>query len=377
MRGLVPDMNPNLRLKPSPATPATPLAWTLAIGAAATLAAALLVAGAARAAEPPKVPTAAVEGAGATAGFELEGSLQAVQQSTVAAQVPGNVLVLAVKAGDRVRSGQLLARIDDREAQAGLAQRDAAIAQVDAELRNARIAAERARELRGQGFVSQAAVDAAETQLKATQAALAQAQAARSLAALARGHATVTAPFDAVVLATHLEAGDLAAPGRPIATLYAPGRLRAVVQLPASRSAAARAAEQVEVQLPDGRLVAPAARTELPGADPVAQTVEWRFALADAVAASTALVPGQAVRVRFSGTATATPTPRLSVPAAAVLRRGELSAVYAVQDAQFVLKPVRLGAAQGERIEVLAGLKAGERVALDPVRAGLAGATPQ
>ena len=65
---------------------------------------------------------------------------------------------------------------------------------------------------------------------------------------------------------------------------------------------------------------------------------------------------------------------RLTVPAAAVLRRGELTAVYAAQDSRFVLKAVRLGAAAGTGVEVLAGLKAGERIALDPVRAGLAGA---
>ncbi len=59
-----------------------------------------------------------------------------------------------------------------------------------------------------------------------------------------------------------------------------------------------------------------------------------------------------------------------------MLRRGELTAVYAVQDGGFVLKAVRLGAAQGAGVEVLAGLKPGERVALDPVRAGLAGAMP-
>ena len=70
----------------------------------------------------------------------------------------------------------------------------------------------------------------------------------------------------------------------------------------------------------------------------------------------------------------------LVIPASAVLLRGELTAVYAVDTAaganRFVLKAVRLGAAQGSQVPVLAGLKAGERIATDPVRAGLAGATP-
>lgn len=324
----------------------------------------------------PVVPTGVVAGAGAQAGFELDASVQAVRQSTVAAQVGGNLLALAVKAGDRVNAGQLLARIDARDSQAGLLRADAGVSQADAQWRQARTQAERTRELRRTGFMSQAALDDAETQLKAAQAGLDQAQAGRSQAALARGHAQVLAPFDGVVLATHVEAGELASPGRPLVTLYAPGRLRALAQVPSSRSALARSATQTEVMLPDGRWVAASARTELPAADPVSQTVEWRLDLAPAHSA--ALAPGQAVRVRFAGApGAAAGVSRPLLPAAAVLRRGELTAVYAVQGERFVLKAVRLGARLGDSgYELLAGLQRGERVALDPVRAGLVGARP-
>jgi hypothetical protein len=88
-----------------------------------------------------------------------------------------------------------------------------------------------------------------------------------------------------------------------------------------------------------------------------------------------ALVPGQQVSVRFSGVM----SERMVIPQAAVVRRGELTAVYvASKDANapgFTLRAVRLGADHGATgVEVLAGLAADERVALDPVRAGLAGA---
>ncbi len=339
---------------------------------AAWLAASTLAAAAATA-----VPTVVVQPASAVGAFELEGSLQPLRQSTVAAQVGGNLLLLAVKAGDRVNAGQLLARIDERDTQAGLVRGDAGVAQAEAEFRNARLQAERSRELRGQGFVSQAALDVAETQLQAAQAGLQQAQAGRTQAALARGFTAVTAPFDAVVLATHVEAGELAVPGRALVTLYAPGQLRAVAQVPASRAALAGAARQVEVQLPDGRWVVPVARQVLPSTDAVSQTVEWRLDLAPA--SSAGLQPGQNVRVRFAGApAAADAAARLVLPASALLRRGELVAVYAVQGRQFVLKAVRLGADRGAAgVEVLAGLKSGERVALDPVAAGLTGAAPQ
>lgn len=336
------------------------------------LAAALLVAALPLAAQP--VPTAVLAAGADRAGLTLSGTLEALRQSTLGAQVGGNVVQLAVQAGARVKAGQVLARIDEREAQAGLAGAEAGVAQAEAQWRNAQTQAVRTRELRQQGFVSQAALDVAETQLRAAQAGFDQARAGRAQAALARGFATVTAPFDAIVLATHVEAGDLATPGRPLLTVYAPGRLRAVVQVPASRSALARAATTVEVQLPDGRWVAPSARTELPAADPVAQTVEWRLELSPELAG---LAPGQAVQVRFAGAPAQGGTARPTVPATAVLQRGELSAVYVVQDGRFVLRPVRLGASQGAAgVELLAGLKPGERFAIDAVRAGLAGATP-
>jgi RND family efflux transporter MFP subunit len=274
-----------------------------------------------------------------------------------------------------VRAGQLLARIDERETAAGLARSEAAVLQASAEERNARLNAERSRELRARGFISQAALDTAETQLKAAQAGVQQVQAGRNQAALARGFTAVTAPFDGLVLATHFEVGDLAAPGRPIVTLYAPKPLRAVVQVPASRAAIARSARTIEVQMPSGAWVKPEGSLDLPGADPVSQTVEWRLDLP--TAATDDVLPGQSVRVRFGGADAPAGTGALVVPTAAVLRRGELTAVYVAQGERFVLRAVRLGAERvGGLVEVLAGLRGGERIALDAVRAGLADATP-
>jgi len=228
------------------------------------------------------VPTVLAQAGASARVLELDGALQAMRQATVSAQTGGNVLELKVRAGDRVKAGQALARIDERNATAGLAQSDAGVAQAEAQLRQARLQMERNRELRAQGYLSQAALDQADNEFKAAQAGLAQAQAGRSQAALARGYTQVSAPFDALVLATHVESGDLAAPGRAIATVYAPGALRAVVQMPASQAGLARTAQRIEVQLPDQRWVQPVRRADLPGADAVSQTVEWRLDLSSA-----------------------------------------------------------------------------------------------
>lgn len=303
-------------------------------------------------------------------GVELDGTLQAVKQSTLSAQASGRIAQLLVKAGDRVRAGQLLAVIDDRVTQAGVAQAQAGVAQAQAQLAQAETQLKRTRELHAQGFVAQAALDAAETQFRAARAGADQARAGATQSSLAQGYTRLTAPYDGHVLATHAEAGDLAAPGVPVLTVYAPQPLRAVTHVPASRAGVAQAATRVEVQRPDGRWVQPASRTRLPAADPVSQTIEWRLDLAPAEAAD--LLPGQQVRVRF----VAGDQQRLLLPASAVLRRGELTAVYRVSaQGGFVLRAVRLGADHGEAgVEVVSGVQAGDRVALDPVRAGLSGA---
>ncbi|MBI2732781.1 MAG: hypothetical protein HYX44_05620 [Aquabacterium sp.] len=115
----------------------------------------------------------------------------------------------------------------------------------------------------------------------------------------------------------------------------------------------------------------------LPGADPVSQTVEWRLDLP----ATTAL-PGQTVRVRFSGMAAPSPNGAagagLTVPAQAVIQRGELTAVYVVREGRFMLQAVRTApmSAQANNVTVLSGLRAGDTIAQNALQAGLLNATP-
>jgi len=325
------------------------------------------------------IPTAVVQSSAASSGYVLDGIVQAVQQSTVAAQASGRILSFKVKAGDKVRRGEVLATIDDREAQVGVQQAQAQINQADAELRNAQAQMERTRDLQGKGFVSKSALDVADAQYQSAKAQREQAAAGARQSGLAQGYTRVTSPLDGWVLQTFAQAGDLAVPGTPLLVVYAPQPLRAVVQVPASRSLAVRQASSTTVLVDAGEAVpkgiTPLNRLEVPSSDPVSQTTEWRL---DLPAKDTAtLLPGQQVRVRFTGADSAAASPRLMVPAAAVVRRGELSAVYVVSSNSFALRAVRLGRNRGaEGMEVLAGLRAGEVVATDPVRAAQVNATP-
>ena len=323
------------------------------------------------------VPTVTLAAGQTAETTQFDGVIQAVRQSTVAAQIPGNIVARLVKAGDAVKAGQVLVKVDSRDTQAALDMRQAEVAQAQAQLQNAKLQWERNQSLRAQGFISAAALDSAQAQWKAAQAAFAAAQAGRNQAALAKGYANIVAPFDGLVLSTEAEVGDLAAPGRPILTLYSPQAMRAVVQVPASQAEALKGAKQAEVKTAQGWM-APSKITALPGADPVSQTVEWRL---DLPASVKGLMPGQTLTVRWTGSTpsvTAASAGPLSVPASAVVRRGELSAVYVVRDGHFVLQAVRTGPSAGNTpVTLWSGVKAGDRIAVDAVRAGLAGAIPQ
>ncbi|HEX5356244.1 MAG TPA: efflux RND transporter periplasmic adaptor subunit [Aquabacterium sp.] len=332
---------------------------------------------------PPKVPTVRVQSQNQAGAMEWDGVIQAIRQSTVSAQVPGNITALLVKAGDTVKAGQALAQVDDRDVQAALTRTQADVAQAEAQLTNARLQWERSQALKAQGFISAAAFDGAQAQWRSAQAAFNAARAGQSQAALARGFATLSAPFDGRILATYADVGDLAAPGRPVLSLYAPQAMRAVVQVPASLANRIKTARTAEVNLPAGTDLAPAhwvratRIVSLPGADPVSQTVEWRLDLP-----STTALPGQTARVRFSDMAPAAADgpaeTGLSIPAQAVVRRGELTAVYVVREGQFMLQAVRTApaSAQASTVTVLSGLRAGDTIAADALKAGLANASP-
>ena len=315
----------------------------------------------------PSVPVVRLGAQSVSTGYEIDGVVEAVRQATVSAQATGRVASLLVKVGDKVRAGQVLATIDDRDTQTGVARSQAQVAQAEAELANAQANVQRTRDLRKQGFVSQAALDVAESQYKAAQAARAGAGAGAQQARLAQSFTQVTAPFDGYVLETLAQAGDLAVPGKPVAVVYAPQPLRVVVQVPASMGAQARNAQRIELQVGDA-WVQSAAQQGVTAADPVSQTLTWKMDVP--AAASAQMLPGQQTRVRFVGGS----AQRMVVPQAAVLRRGELTGVYVASDKGFVLKAVRLGSQHGDRVEVLAGLKAGDAVAANAIQAGLAGA---
>lgn len=300
------------------------------------------------------LPTVVVQPHPVDLTFPAEALVEAVNQATVAAQVSGRVVEVRVDAGQTVRKGELLMRIDAREAAE-------AAAGATAQLVNARANYERLKNLRAQNFISAAALDKAKADFEAAQAASGQ-------AGVGLGHATVTAPIAGVVAQRQTELGEMAAPGKPLLTLYDPAGLRVTASVPQYMLPRMRGVTRAKVEFPElGRWVDATSVALLPVADAATHVSQVRVGLPADAGAN--LLPGSFARVHFViGRAS-----KFTVPKAAVLRRGEVAAVY-VQgaDGRLALRQLRLGEEFGGEIEVLAGLAAGERVALDPVKAGIA-----
>ena len=329
-----------------------------------TIALALLAASAAAAAQP-ALDVIKVAPRPVAQTVAVEATVEAVKQATLGSQVAGRIVELPVKAGDPVRAGQVLARIDARAADAAVAASRSQLAEAEANLANAKRVHERNKALAAQKFVSQAAVDQSES---AYEAALAQVEAVRAnagSAAVARDWTTIVAPYAGVVGETLAEMGDMATPGKPIVTVFDPREMRAVASVPQATLAKAKL-DGARVDLPAlATTLTPVRATVVPLADARSHTSRVRFDLPPAEG----LVPGQYARVRLPvGVAT-----MLAVPASALLRRGEVTGVYVIDDKGAPrLRQVRTGEPVGDdEIEILAGLAAGETIAANPVAAGL------
>ncbi|MBI4997575.1 MAG: efflux RND transporter periplasmic adaptor subunit [Rhodocyclales bacterium] len=285
--------------------------------------------------------------------YPAEAVVEAVHSATVAAQVQGRVVEVRADAGQRVKKGEVLMRIDAREFAETASAAQAQFIQAKANY-------ERVKNLYVQKFVSSAALDKAEADYKTAQATAGASGATYS-------HATITAPMSGIIAQRHTELGEMAAPGKPLVTIYEPKGLRVIASVPQYKLADVRKLRKAKLEFPEAGLWIDATRVEiLPTADARSHTVTARLYLADNVEG---IFPGMAARAHFvTGSGK-----KLSVPTKAVLRRGEVTGVYVI-DAQNLprLRQVRLGEMLGNgELEVLAGVSAGDRVSLEPIQSGI------
>ena len=331
--------------------------WTMA------LAGALVCAGSADGAE---LATVHVRSGSTTETAAFDGIVQAVRQTVVAAQVSGGVVALDVKAGDPVKAGQVLLRLDARAAEQTAAASEAQVQAARASQQAAMKEFDRQKQLFKQSYISQSALDRAEAQFKVTQAEVAAQLAGAGAARTTSGFYVVKAPYSGVVADVAVVLGDMALPGRPLLTVYDPAALRVSANVPQTAASRLDGDAPARVELPglpaDRQWLKPVKTQVLPTVDPATHTLEIRL---DLPAGLQGVTPGMFARAWLP--APAGSDARLYVPLQAIVQRAELNGLYVIgADGRPALRQVRLGRSAEGQVEVLAGVSAGERVALDP-----------
>lgn len=316
-----------------------------------------------------------VQGSGQSqAASSLDGVVEAVRQTTVSTQVAGAVVALYVKAGDRVKAGQALMRVDARAADQNAM---GASAQVEAAQANWVLASkelDRQKQLLQKQYISQAAFDRSQAQVEAAKAQLKALQAQNQAAQAQSGFYAVNAPYAGVVSDVQVTLGDMALPGRPLMTMHDPSALRVTASVPQALLEAVSAQPQaVRYELPGvadySTPQVPLHIQVLPTVDPVSHTAQMRLSLPAGVAG---LTPGLFARVWLPGVpASQEKQERMYLPTSVIVRRAEMTGVYVLNaQGQAILRQVRLGQTSGDRVEVMSGLSKGDKVVAEPQMAG-------
>lgn len=300
----------------------------------------------------------------------VAGTVRSQTASTLAANVVGTVVRVAVAEGDRVRAGDVLVEIDAREPRAqserARAGREELERAIDAAAANAQLAAttyRRFEALRERGSASQQELDEARARHTAAQAELSRlevsrqsARAAVTQAATVLDYSSVRAPMAGVVTARFVDPGAQAAPGVPLVAIEEERATRVDATVPEAISVTAGGRAFVEAD--DQRLEARIVRVQ-PSVDSAARSALVKLELARPLRA------GTYVKVSFpDGERTA-----VVVPATALVRRGQLTSVFVIgKDGVARMRLVTVGATSGTEAEILSGLDAGESVASTPAR---------
>ncbi|MEM8933115.1 MAG: efflux RND transporter periplasmic adaptor subunit, partial [Acidobacteriota bacterium] len=303
----------------------------------------------------------------------LSGAVEPLRRVQPGTKILGRVAAVSVEEGQRVRRGEVLARLESADLDAAVGQAEAAVAMAEATRENAEVHEARLRDLHSRGSVTDKNLEDAVAGLRTAEAALARAEAAVAAARVTLSYARVVAPFDGWVVGKHVEAGDMARPGEPMFTIDDLSQVKVTVGVPEALRQGLAAGSPARVEVLGGRRDAVVDRI-VPAGDPASRTFTVRLLLDNA---DGDLEAGLFAR---AGLPAATDTQAgggpLMVPPAALVERGQLRGVFVVgDDAIARLRFLRLGRVTDDGVVVLSGLDAGERYLSTPP-VGLLDGTP-
>lgn len=307
---------------------------------------------------PPSVPPLVVTTATVRSGSVAEeirtvALVQSDSTAQVAAQVTGVVMEVRVREGDRVRKGQVLARLDPRTLQDAVESARARVAAAEEDLRRQEAVFARDQALFEGRAISRQALDLSRAQLEGARATRVSALQALDSARVLRSYADVTSPFDGIVTTRHVEPGDLAAPGKPLLTIQVPGSVRVISKL--SQDMVVRLKPGDAAVFQDGGRTMQATVTRI---HPALDATHLGIVETALDRAPFDLPAGATVAVTYRPA----PVEGLLVPTAAILRGVERTLAIRVRDGRAEPVPVEVAGRGTADVVVQGGLAAGDVV---------------
>lgn len=307
---------------------------------------------------PANAPTALVEKLVQPRFETAVGTIKPVHESSVASKLLARVLEVNVKAGQTVKSGDVLVRLDDADLQARLSQADAALQAAEAQAAQAASEFSRIQNLFDKNAVSRTEFDQAEAAKHTTTANVQRANKTVEEARVFLDYATITAPFDGLVVDKKVEPGDTVSPGQVLLTLYDPTRMQLVASVRESLAIHLRVGQALSARMDSLGYQCQATITEVV---PEAESNSRSFQVKVSGPCPPGIYSGMFARLLLP----LEDETILAVPQKAIRRVGQLTLVDVVDHDHLIRRHVQLGRnLDQDQVEVLSGLAAGERVLL-------------
>jgi len=302
---------------------------------------------------------------------DFVGVVRARYETDLGFRVAGKIISRIVNVGDRVAADDVVARLDPRDFKLQTESAEAELAAATSSLAQAAADEERYATLKSRGFAAVAEFDRKKAARDEAEGRLERAKRTLDLARNQLAYTDLKAGADGVITATLAEPGQVVAIGQAVARLAHRGEKEAVVALPETWLAAARASRAtVRLWSDPDRSFAASLRELSPQADPATRTYAARFTIADA---DDTVALGMTATVTLARAADA---PIAKLPLAAILNRGTGPTVYVVDEAgRLTLRPVKVAGFTHEAALVTAGLADGDKVVTLGVQTLVAGTT--